>query len=140
MITIYKVRQKGILPFLIRLFYTLRFFKKCKYNHVMIKSKGYFIELDLFYGGIHIFNEAILNDEWTIQECKSYKVNDLMTSRDFKYSNLANLRYVLISIPILGKFIKKMWKPSQKNLNCCGYIAMITGNDKYFNYHPNDFR
>lgn len=140
MLTIYKVKQKGIIPFLIRFFYTIRFFKKCEYNHVMVGYKHKFYELDVSVKGVNSFHKSLLNDDWEIKEYKSYKAHNFHSGLDMNYSNIANLRYVCISIPIIGRFIKKLWKPNRKNTNCCGYIASVTENDRYFDLHPNDFK
>lgn len=139
--TVYKVKQKGLFPFFIRLFYTITKLKKCSYNHVLIKSKDYYYEMDMSVpNSINKFHELMLNKEWELKEC--FTISNGFHDLDYlhlEYSQWANFRYVLVSIPLLGKLFKKMWKPSRTKINCSGFIALLSRKDEYFDYHPQDF-
>lgn len=137
-IEVYRVRQVGLLPNLLR--QATRLFGKPKayYNHVLIKYQNHYYELDCSVDGVHQFHEDKLPQDWQMDFAFSFKTDVHPMIPELKYSQWANISWVLWNIPVI-KPIFRRWILPRFNTNCCGYISHLSKNSHYSYLHPQEF-
>ncbi|PCJ17468.1 MAG: hypothetical protein COB02_13685 [Candidatus Cloacimonadota bacterium] len=108
------------------------------YNHVLIKYKDYFYELDCGVLGVHQFHESSFPKTW--EKTFSFEFETIVhpTIKGLKYSQWANISWFLWNIPIFGILFKKIIK-TRFNTNCCGYISYLLQDKNFCYLHPNQF-
>ncbi|MCJ8345047.1 hypothetical protein MJH12_05870 [bacterium] len=136
---IYRIRQIGSLPSLIRISPYLVLQSKSYYNHVLIKYKDHYYELDCGYSGVHKFHESEFPNSWEKDFSFSFQSDIHPEIPKIKYSQWANIHWFLWNIPLFGRFFKKYINP-KFDTNCCGYIAHLLQNKEYFYLHPHQFQ
>lgn len=138
-IQVYRVHQVGLLPDLIRESTRLFLKPKAYYNHVIAKHGQYFYELDCGVDGVHEFHEDFLPVEWQLNLSFEFDTDIHPKATNIKYSQWANISWVLWNIPILKSIFRKIVSP-RFNTNCCGYIAHLAKNSHYCYLHPQEFQ
>ncbi|MCO4782753.1 MAG: hypothetical protein KC646_10555 [Candidatus Cloacimonetes bacterium] len=137
-IQVYRVRQLGLLPDLIRESTRLMFKPKAYYNHVIAKHGSYYYELDCGVDGVHEFHEDQLPKDWELSFCFDFETPLHPKLAKIKYSQWANISWFLWNIPLLKNIFRKLILP-RFHTNCCGYIAHLAEDTQYCYLHPQDF-
>ena len=109
------------------------------YNHVLIKYKDSFYELDCGVFGVHQIPESEFPKQWEKAFCFQFETDISPLIPNIQYSQWANISWFLWNLPILGIVFKKMINP-KFNTNCCGYISHLTKDNRYAYLHPNQFQ